>query len=76
MQVKEEDANKEVNQRPATDGGIFLLPPGNNAKLLISTVYYPNDTASEPYATTFSYDLKDAVYNKDENGAYLSGRRI
>lgn len=72
MQVKEEDANKEVNQRPATDGGIFLLPPGNNAKLLISTVYYPNDTASEPYATTFSYDLKDAVYNKDENGAYLS----
>ena len=25
MQVREEDADKEVNQRPATDGGVFLL---------------------------------------------------
>ena len=72
MQVREEDADKEVNQRPATDGGVFLLPPGNNATLLINTVYYPDATGSEPYITTFSYDLKDAVYNKDENGAYLS----
>ena len=39
---------------------------------LINTVYYPDATGSEPYITTFSYDLKDAVYNKDENGAYLS----
>ena len=60
MQVREEDADKEVNQRPATDGGVFLLPPGNNATLLINTVYYPDATGSEPYITTFSY------------GAYLS----
>ena len=72
IQVKEEDVDKDVSRRPATDGGVFLLPPGNNAKLLISTEYYPNETESEPYITTFSYDLKDAVHNKDENGAYLS----
>ena len=39
---------------------------------LLYTSYYPDATGSEPYITTFSYDLKDAVYNKDENGAYLS----
>ena len=72
IQVKEEDVDKDVSRRPATDGGVFLLPPGNNAKLLISTEYYPNETEGEPYITTFSYDLKDAVHNKDENGAYLS----
>ena len=49
IQVKEEDVDKDVSRRPATDGGVFLLPPGNNAKLLISTEYYPNETESEPY---------------------------
>ena len=72
MQVREEDADKEVNQRPATDGGVFLLPPGNNATLLINTVYYPDATGSEPYITTFSYDLKDAVYNKRRKTALTS----
>lgn len=71
MQARKEGVDRDVNRRPTIDGGVFLLLPGNNARLLISTEYYPNEAESEPYITTLSYDLKDAVYNKDENGAYL-----
>lgn len=72
IQTTEEDLNKEVSKRTATDVGMFLMPPGNNAKLLVRTDYYPKGNPDELYSTTFAYDLKDVVSNKDAQGNFLA----
>lgn len=72
IQTKEEDLDKEVSKRPATNAGMFLMPPGNNAKLLVRTDYYPKGNPDDLYSTTFAYDLKDVVTNKDAQGNILN----
>nr|WP_302831106.1 hypothetical protein [uncultured Bacteroides sp.] len=63
----------EENKPTELEGGVFLAPPGNNARLIIETEYYRDgDETAEPVLGVATHDLKDIIYNKDTEGNFLT----
>lgn len=63
----------EENKPTELEGGVFLAPPGNNARLIIETEYYRDgDESAEPVPGVATHDLKDIIYNKDTEGNFLA----
>lgn len=63
----------ETNKPTELEGGTFLAPPGNNARLIIETEYYRDgDESVPPVKATVTHNLKDIIINKDNTGNFLN----
>lgn len=63
----------EPDKPTELEGGVFLAPPGNNARLIIETEYFRDgDETAEPVKATVAHDLADIIPNKDTEGNFLT----
>lgn len=70
--IDEENNYISPVQLPSINGGTFIAPPGNNARLIIETVYYPEGDESKATTSSITHNLKDVIYNKDTSGNVIS----